>query len=80
MSEHGGDANGMGAIRGGEWAVWAVWTIMMFPEIAHAYVDPSGGGFLLQLLLGGATGIVLFGRLFVRRLSEKIARRFRPPR
>jgi hypothetical protein len=70
----------MGSIRVGEWAGWAAWAIMSAPEIAHAYVDPSGGGFLLQLLFGGATGIVLFGRLFVRRLSDRIVRRFGPPR
>ena len=61
-----------GKIR--EWARMTALVILVSPGLAHAYVDPTGGGFLLQLLLGGATGIVLLGRVVVRRFSEKITR------
>ena len=64
----------------GEWARLTALVILASPDLAHAYVDPTGGGFLLQLLLGGATGIILLGRVFVRRFSEKITRWFRGDR
>jgi hypothetical protein len=54
--------------------------ILVSPDLAHAYVDPTGGGFLLQLLLGGATGVVLLGRVVVRRFCEKITRWLRGER
>ena len=38
------------------------------PLAAHAYVDPSAGSMLLQLLLGGAAGAFVFFRLFKQRL------------
>lgn len=61
----------------GEWVRLTALVILVSPDLAHAYIDPTGGGFLLQLLLGGATGIILLGRVFVRHFSEKITRWFR---
>jgi hypothetical protein len=61
-------------------ARWAALAIVASPGLADAYVDPTGGGFLLQVLLGGATGVVLIGRLFIRRFSERVLRRFHRPR
>lgn len=57
----------------------AACVLLVSPAVAHAYVDPTGGGFLLQLVLGGATGVILLARVFVRRLSERIRRRFHHP-
>lgn len=54
--------------------------VVAWPAIAHAYVDPTGGGFLLQLLLSGITGFVLVARLLARRLLAKIRGVFRPER
>ena len=51
--------------------------VLMLPRVADAYVDPTGGGFLLQLLLGGGTAVVLLGRMFVKRLLARIGQRFR---
>lgn len=56
---------------------WTVLLVLLSPGLGHAYLDPTAGGFLLQLVLGGATGLVLFARLFVRRLSDRVLRRRR---
>jgi hypothetical protein len=51
--------------------------VLISPRFADAYVDPTGGGFLLQLLLGGGIAVVLLGRVFLKRLVARIGRRFR---
>jgi hypothetical protein len=51
--------------------------VLIVPHVADAYVDPTGGGFLLQLLLGGGTAIVLLARVFLKRFAARIGRRFR---
>ena len=38
------------------------------PEVAYAYLDPGGGSMLLQLLLGGAAGLVVLIKLSWQRL------------
>ena len=55
----------------------ALLLVLMLPRPADAYVDPTGGGFLLQLLLGGGTAVVLLGRVFLKRLVARIGQRFR---
>lgn len=37
---------------------------------AHAYIDPGTGGMLLQLLLGGAAGALVIGKLYWLRIKE----------
>ena len=54
-----------------------VLAVLMLPQAAEAYVDPTGGGFLLQLLLGGGTAVVLIGRMFLKRLLARLGRRSR---
>ena len=54
----------------------AVLLILAWPARADAYLDPTGGGFLLQLLLGGLAGVILFGRILVRRFFHALAQRF----
>lgn len=49
---------------------------LVLPIPAFAYVDPGTGSVLLQLLLGGTAGLVVFWKLFWNRLSG----RFRRPR
>ncbi len=51
--------------------------VLIFPRLADAYVDPTGGGFLLQLLLGGGTAVVLLGRALLKRLVARIGQRVR---
>ena len=35
---------------------------------AHAYLDPGTGSIILQVVLGGAAGLVLAGRLYWQKL------------
>jgi hypothetical protein len=37
--------------------------------IAHAYLDPGSGSMLLQLLLGGVTGVVVIFKLYWQRVK-----------
>ena len=59
-------------------ACCAVLSILLSPGSANAYVDPTGGGFLLQLLLGGGTAFLVVARLVFKRFVDRIGRRIRP--
>ncbi len=39
---------------------------------AHAYLDPGTGSMILQVLLGGAAGLTLAGKLYWRRFLSVI--------
>ena len=43
--------------------------------IAHAYLDPGSGSMLLQLLLGGVTGVVVIVKLYWERVKSMFHRR-----
>jgi len=43
--------------------------------IAHAYLDPGSGSMLLQLLLGGVTGVVVIVKLYWERVKSIFHRR-----
>ena len=43
--------------------------------IAYAYLDPSSGSMLLQLLLGGVTGVVVIVKLYWQRVKSIFHRR-----
>jgi len=45
-----------------------------FPTSAYAYVDPTAGGLLVQLLLGGLAGLGVIARLYWGRI-QKVFRR-----
>lgn len=45
--------------------LWLGWS-----GTAHAYLDPGTGSMLLQLLVGGAAGAAVLGKLVWRRLSS----------
>ena len=47
-------------------ALLASWILLASPGVARAYVDPTGGGFMLQFLLGGVTGALLLWRIAVK--------------
>ena len=53
-------------------------TLLVIPQPAAAYVVPTGGGFILQILLGGITGAVLVARVLVRRLLNRLRSRRNP--
>jgi hypothetical protein len=58
----------------------ATLVVLIAPHPAEAYVDPTGGGFLLQLLLGGGTAVVLIARVVIRRFVARIGQRVRGPK
>jgi hypothetical protein len=45
------------------------------PALAHAYIDPSAGSLLLQLVLGGVAGVLVALRLYWKRLTGLFVRR-----
>ena len=45
-----------------------------------AYIDPSAGGMLMQLLLGGTAGLLVIGRLFWSRIRGLFGRTDPPDR
>ncbi len=49
--------------------------LMSLSGLAHAYIDPSAGSVLLQLLLGGLAGVLVALRLYWNRLSGFFRRR-----
>jgi hypothetical protein len=48
--------------------------LLGLPGVAHAYIDPSAGSLLLQLLLGGIAGVLVAVRLYWRRLMGLLGR------
>lgn len=52
------------------YAVASLIVILVCPVVALAYVDPGAGSMLLQLLLGGLAGALIFGRLLARRIAR----------
>lgn len=59
------------------WLVLASALLLLTPTDAAAYVDPSSGGLLLQLILGGTAGIAMLGKLYYRKVMGFFRRR--PP-
>jgi hypothetical protein len=53
----------------------ALLLLLGLPALAHAYIDPSAGSVLLQLLLGGIAGLLVAVRLYWRRLTGLFGRR-----
>jgi hypothetical protein len=50
-------------------ALAAWWLVVLAPD-AEAYIDPSAGGMLVQLLLAGTAGVAVLGRLFWGRIKR----------
>jgi hypothetical protein len=48
--------------------------LLALPGQAHAYVDPSAGSLLLQLILGGLAGLMVALRLSWKRLTSLFGR------
>jgi hypothetical protein len=55
-------------------AALATITILM-PAVAQAYVDPSTGGQLVQLVTGGVAGLAVLFRLYWRRFRDALSSR-----
>ena len=50
-------------------ALAAWWVVVLAPD-AEAYIDPSAGGMLVQLLLAGTAGVAVIGKLFWHRIKR----------
>jgi hypothetical protein len=50
-------------------ALAAWWLVVLAPD-AEAYIDPSAGGMLVQLLLAGTAGVAVLGKLFWTRIKR----------
>jgi hypothetical protein len=48
--------------------------LLALPASAHAYVDPSAGSLLLQLILGGLAGLLVALRLSWKRITGLFGR------
>jgi hypothetical protein len=48
---------------------------LVLPRPAHAYLDPTSGSMLLQILLGGFAGLAVGGKLLWHKLAGRFARR-----
>ena len=48
----------------------AVWWVVVLAPNAEAYIDPSAGGMLVQLLLAGTAGVAVLGKLFWTRIKR----------
>jgi hypothetical protein len=48
----------------------AAWWIAVIAPSAEAYIDPSAGGMLVQLLLAGTAGVAVLGKLFWSRIRR----------
>jgi len=44
--------------------ILSVLLVVLFPRSSHAYLDPTSGSILLQVLLGGVAGAALALKLF----------------
>jgi hypothetical protein len=51
-------------------AVLTVCWLLTLATPAEAYIDPSAGGMLVQLLLAGTAGVAVLGRLFWGRIKR----------
>lgn len=48
----------------------AVCWVLVLAVDAEAYIDPSAGGMLVQLLLAGTAGVAVLGKLFWTRIKR----------
>ena len=48
----------------------AAWWVLVLAPRAEAYIDPSAGGMLVQLLLAGTAGVAVLGKLMWSRVKR----------
>jgi hypothetical protein len=51
--------------------------LLLLPSVAHAYLDPGTGSYVLQLLIGGLLGGLFAVGMFWRRVVAFFKRGFR---
>jgi hypothetical protein len=52
--------------------------LLLFPSVAHAYLNPDQGSIFLQLLLGGIAGGAVMFRVYWRRIVALLTRQAPP--
>ena len=57
------------------WVFLLSGVMLIWPSSAYGYVDPVAGSMLLQLLLGGIAGLLVFVKLFKQRLLRFLGRK-----
>jgi len=66
------DTRRVGSVSAGRSIVLALAWVATLATDAEAYIDPSAGGMLLQLLLAGTAGVAVLARLFWTRIRRMI--------
>jgi hypothetical protein len=56
------------------WFGGMLYLVLVLPETALAYLDPGAGGLIVQLILGGLTGLLVILKLYWRRLWASVGR------
>ena len=51
--------------------------LLLLPSIAHAYLDPGTGSYVVQLLIGGLLGGLFALGMFWRRVLASVRRLFK---
>lgn len=69
MQDRSSHGRGLGTAWAGGLAV--IWVLVLAQD-AYAYIDPSAGGMLVQLLLAGTAGVAVLGKLFWYRIRRAI--------
>ena len=52
---------------------------MLSHSLLVAYIDPSAGGMLVQMLLAGTAGLAVLGKLFWTRIKTSLGMKSKPP-
>ena len=50
--------------------------VLIFADVAHAYLDPGTGSFILQMLLAGLVGGIVAIKIFWRSIKLKLSSLF----
>ena len=69
MSENGSTRLGGTPVIACAACLAACWVLVLAVD-AEAYIDPSAGGMLVQLLLAGTAGVAVLGKLFWTRIKR----------
>lgn len=51
---------------------------MLFHSLLVAYIDPSAGGMLVQMLLAGTAGLAVLGKLYWTRIKTTLGIKSKP--
>jgi hypothetical protein len=51
---------------------------MLFHSLLLAYIDPSAGGMLVQMLLAGTAGLAVLGKLYWTRIKSALGIKSKP--